>query len=69
MECREKMGSKFLADAGLPYANSSTIAAMLRDRIKYTPSIQNRTFRGSTAEIKSKRKQRAIHCGSQMGYY
>lgn len=63
------MGSKFLADAGLPCDNLSTIAAVLRDRIKYTPCIRNIAFMGSTAEIQSKRKQREIHCGSQMGYY
>jgi len=51
MECRGRMGSKFLVDAGLPYANSTTIAAVLRDRIKYTPCIQNTAFRGSTAEM------------------
>jgi len=45
------MGSKFLADAGFPRDNSSTIAAVLRDRIKYTPCIQNIAFRGSTAEM------------------
>jgi len=51
MDCRGRMGSKFLVDAGLPYANSSTIAAVLRDRIKYTPCIQNTAFRGPTAEM------------------
>jgi hypothetical protein len=51
MECRGRMGSKFLADAGLPCDNSSTIAAVLRDRIKYTPCIQNTAFRGSAAEM------------------
>jgi len=48
MECEGRMGSKFLADAGLPRDNSSTV---LRDRIKYTPCIQNIAFRGSTAEM------------------
>jgi len=51
MECRGRMCSKFLADAGLPCDNSSTIAAVLRDRIKYTPCTQNIAFRGSTAEM------------------
>jgi len=51
IECRGRMGSKFLADAGLPCDNSSTIAAVLRDRIKYTPCIQNIAFRGSIAEM------------------
>jgi hypothetical protein len=43
------MGSKFLVDAGFPCDNTSTTAAVLRDMIKYTPSIQNIAFRGSTA--------------------
>jgi len=51
MECRGRMGSKFLADAGLPCDNSSTIAAVLKDRIKHTPCIQNIAFRESTAEM------------------
>jgi hypothetical protein len=46
MECGGRMRFKFLTDAGLICDKSTTTAAVLRERIKYTPCIQNMAFRG-----------------------